>query len=257
MAGATSPTRRQRSEQVAQLVFTSDGAPLAKPEDVIGSLGKQEQYWKEKYCVYETAHSWFEAQDLPRAIRATLETDPVYADAKLMRAFFEKQPALKGHGTGPNQSPSQSPSQTDVLAILKIKSGLAVVGVEGRVNEPFGDYVFQWNDGSASKASRLAAMIKRLRLEPAVASNLRYQLLHRTMAALSEAEMIGAREAAMLIQSFSPDNVRAGFSDFQVFGAALDMPIAQAGRLSQPIDLGDVRLRIGWTVDRMRGAAAG
>jgi hypothetical protein len=46
MAGATSPTRRQRSEQVAQLVFTSDGAPLSKPEDVIGLLGKQEQYWK-------------------------------------------------------------------------------------------------------------------------------------------------------------------------------------------------------------------
>jgi hypothetical protein len=46
MAGATSPTRRQRSEQVAELVFTSDGAPLSKPEDVIGLLGKQEQYWK-------------------------------------------------------------------------------------------------------------------------------------------------------------------------------------------------------------------
>jgi hypothetical protein len=240
--------RRQRSERVAQLVFTSDGAPLSKPEDVIGSLAKQEPYWKEKYCVYETAHSWFQAQDLPKAIRATLETDPVYADAKLIRAFFEKQPALDGRGA--------APSQTDVLAIVKIKSGLAVVGVEGKVSEPFGDYVFQWNDGSSSKASRLAAMIKRLRIEPVLANNLRYQLLHRTMAALSEAEMIGAREVVMLIQSFSPDNVRAGFSDFQVFGAALGMPIAQAGRLSQPLDLGDVRLRIGWTVDRMHGATS-
>jgi hypothetical protein len=230
---------------VAQLVFTSDGAPLSKPEDVIRSLGKQDQYWKEKYCVYETAHSWFQAQDLPTAIRATLETDPVYADAKLMRAFFEKPPASEGLGTGPNQS--------DILAVVKIKSGLAIIGVEGKVNEPFGDYVFQWNDGSPSKASRLAAMIKRLRIEPTVANNLRYQLLHRTMAALSEAEMIGAPEVAMLIQSFSPDSVRAGFSDFQVFGAALGLPIAQAGRLSQPLDLGDVRLRIGWTVDRMRG----
>jgi hypothetical protein len=245
-AAATSPMRRQRSEQVAQLVFTSDGAALSKPEDVIGAFAKQEPYWKEKYCVYETAHSWFQAQDLPKAIRATLETDPVYADAKLMRAFFEKPPALDRQGTGP--------SHTDVLAIVKIKSGLAVIGVEGKVNEPFGDYVFQWNDGSPSKASRLAAVIKRLGIEPAVASNLRYQLLHRAMAALSEAEMIGAREVAMLIQSFSPDNVRAGFSDFQVFGAALGMPIAQAGRLSQPLDLGDVRLRIGWTVDRMHGA---
>jgi hypothetical protein len=241
-AAATSPTRRQRSEQVAQLVFASNGKPLSKPEDVIGSPGEQEQYWKEKYCVYETAHSWFEAQDLPKAIRATLETDPVYADAKLMRAFFEKQ---------------GGPSQSDVLAVLKIKSGLAVIGVEGKVSEPFGDYVFQWNDGSAGKTSRLAAMIKRLRIEPAVANNLRYQLLHRTMAALSEAEMIGAREVAMLIQSFSPDNIRAGFSDFQMFGVALGAPIAQAGRLSQPIDLGDVQLRIGWTVDRMRGAKSG
>ncbi len=110
---------------MGQLFFASDGSPLSKAEDVIRLLGKQEMHWKEKHSAYETAHSWFEAQDLPQAIRAILETDPIYADARLLKAFFEKKTALDELGRGP--------SQTDVLAILQISSGRAVVGVEGKV----------------------------------------------------------------------------------------------------------------------------
>jgi hypothetical protein len=233
---------------MGQLFFASDGSPLSKPEDVVRLLGKQEMHWKEKHSAYETAHSWFEAQDLPEAIRAILETDPIYADARLLKAFFEKKTALDELGRGP--------SQTDVLAILQISSGHAVVGVEGKVNEPFGDHVFQWNDGSPSKTSRLSALTKRLGLETNVVGGLRYQLVHRTVAALLEAQTIGAREAAMVVQSFSPDSVRAGFGDFQVFGAALGTPIVDPGTLSPPIDLDGIQLRLGWAVDSMHRADA-
>jgi hypothetical protein len=234
---------------VAQLFSASDGSPLSRPEDVIRLLGQQELHWKERYSAYETAHSWFDAQDLPASVRATLESDPTYAGAKLRKAFFEKQTALDELGRGP--------SQTDVLAILEIGSGLAVVGIEGKVDESFGRYVFQWNDGSPSKATRLASLSKRLGIKTELASNLRYQLLHRTVATLLEAQMIGAGEAAMVVQSFSPDNLRAGFGDFQIFGAALGAPITDAGILSRPIVLDGIRLRLGWSVNHMRGATGG
>ena len=150
----------------------------------------------------------------------------------------------------------RGPSQTDVLAILQISSGRAVAGVEGKVDEPFGDYVFQWNDGSPSKASRLSSLTKRLGLQATIVSGLRYQLVHRTVATLLEAQTMGAREAAMVVQSFSPDSVRAGFGDFQVFGAALGTPIVDTGTLSSPINLDGVQLRLGWAVNSMHSADA-
>jgi hypothetical protein len=232
------------------IFFGGDGSPLSKPEDVIPLLGKQEKHWKERYSAYETAHSWFAAQmqgRLPPSIRAILDTSPIFAAAKLSKAFFEKQTELDNLGRGP--------SQTDVLAILEIKSGLAVLGVEGKVDESFGRIVSDWNDYSPSKLRRLAGLIERLRLKSSKSLGaLRYQLIHRTVATLLEAEKAGAAEAVMLVQSFSPEEVKTGFSDFQDFAAAVGAPIAKPGELSQPVELPEVRLRLGWTINKMQSA---
>jgi hypothetical protein len=230
------------------LFFSGKGSPLSKPEDVIQLLGKKEKHWKEKYSAYETAHSWFTAQGLlPPSIRAILDTSSILATAKLSKVLFEKQTDLDGLGRGA--------SQTDVLAVLEIKSGLAVVGVEGKVDESFGEIVSDWNNYSPSKLRRLAGLIEHLRLKPSKSVGaLRYQLLHRTVATLLEAEKAGAAEAVLLVQSFSPENVKTGFSDFQNFAAAVGAPIANPGQLSQPVELRKVRLRLGWTINKMRCA---
>jgi Domain of unknown function (DUF6946) len=166
------------------LFFSGDGSPLSKPQDVIRLLGKREKHWRERYSAYETAHSWFAAEAqglLPPSIRAILDATPIFASAKLSKAFFEKKTELDNLGRGP--------SQTDVLAILEIKSGLAVVGVEGKVDESFGRIVSDWNDYSPSKLRRLAGLIARLRLKSSKSVGaLRYQLLHRTVATLFEAD---------------------------------------------------------------------
>ena len=187
---------------------------------------------------------------MPQAIRAILETDPIYADARLLKAFFEKKTAI-GRARQRPESDRCPGDPADQLGTSPSS------GVEGKVDEPFGDYVFQWNDGSPSKASRLSSLTKRLGLHSnIIVSGLRYQLVHRTVATLLEAQTIGAREAAMVVQSFSPDSVRAGFGDFQVFGAALGTPIADTGTLSSPIDLDGVQLRLGWAVSSMHSADA-
>jgi Domain of unknown function (DUF6946) len=60
----------------------------------------------------------------------------------------------------------------------------------------------------------------------------------------------------MLVQSFSPEDVKTGFSDFQGFAAAVGTPIAKPGELSQPVELRKLRLRLGWTINKMRSADA-
>jgi hypothetical protein len=229
---------------MTQLFFGPDDSVLSKPEHVKPFLGKPDLHWKERFSAFETAHSWFAAGDLPPAIRAVLQTDATYANAKLIKAYFEKQTQLDDSGRGP--------SQTDVLAFLQAKSGIVVLGVEGKVNESFDRLVSEWNDYSPAKLRRLAGIIERLSIRPSKSiGSLRYQLLHRTLAAVLEAERAGAAEAVMLVQSFSPNDIRTGFADFQEFAVALGVPINGPGVLSEPLQLRRVRLRLGWTINRM------
>jgi hypothetical protein len=229
---------------MAQLLFGPDDSPLSNPEDVRPFLGKPDLHWKVKYSAYETAHSWFAAGDLPPAIRAILQTEPTYADAKLVKACFEKQTQLDDSGRGP--------SQTDVLAYAEVRSKVVVLGVEGKVNEPFGEFVSEWNDYSPGKLRRLAGLVERLAIEPSKSiGSLRYQLMHRTVATLLEAEKVHAADAVMLVQSFSPNDVRTGFADFQKFATTLGMPVDAPGILSQPLQLPGSRLRLGWTINVM------
>lgn len=217
------------------LFFGGDGQPLARPDP----------HWKAKPAAYETARSWFAAHDVPPAIRAALDTDPVYAGAQLIKATFERHTALDDFARGS--------IPTDVLAVLQIRSGLAVLGVEGQVHEPFGPTVHEWNDFAPAKLRRLAGLIDRLRLAPTVSIGaLRYQLLHRAVATLVEAKEAGAREAVMLVQSFSTDNVMNHFGDFQDFATALGAPVSHPGILSRVVDLQGVRLQLGWATSRTK-----
>lgn len=212
--------------------FSGDGRPLSRPE----------AQWKAKPAAYETAQSWFAARDVPPAIRATLDTDPVYADARLVKAIFERQTVLDEF--------ARAPSHTNVLAILETRSGLAALGVEGKAHEPFGQAVQEWNDFAPAKLRRLAGLIERLRVAPsALIGGLRYQFLHRAVATLIEAKEAGARDAVMLVQSFGPDDALSHFGDFQDFAAALGAPVSHPGMLSRVVDLQGVRLQLAWTTN--------
>jgi len=225
---------------MARLIFGPDGSALEKPEDVIRFLAEA-THWKIGRSAYEAAQSWFAAQDLPAAIRELIETDPVFSGAVLLKAIFEKQTPLDRLGR---------PSQTDVLALLQTRSGSAILGVEAKVDESFGPLVSEWNDQTPSKQQRLTGLIERLGVGGS-ASVLRYQLLHRTVATLIEAEQHGAAEAVMVVQSFSPHDIRAGFSDFQRFSKALGILVEAPGRLSAPLIRGGVSLRLGWAQDQI------
>ena len=99
---------------------------VARPEDVIPHLAKQERHWKKGHSAYELAHSWIDADGIPSSVRMVLDTCPDYAGTQLVEGLFEREVDLRTPGRR---------SQTDLLAFVKLAHGNAVIAVEGKVCE--------------------------------------------------------------------------------------------------------------------------
>lgn len=208
---------------------------MRQPEDVIPHLGKA-IHWKEGRSAKSLADSWFKANDLPAPVRAVLQETPEYQDATLVDAFLERCTSL--------EDARATPSQTDLLAVIGMRDGLAIMGVEAKVTESFGPFVHEWLDGGEGKEQRLAKLCLLLSLDPQEVLGLRYQLLHRTAAAMLEARRYRTPRAVMLVQSFCPTNT--GFADFSSFVRAMGFPEPAIGRLSSSREVSEFDLRLGW-----------
>jgi hypothetical protein len=79
------------------------------------------------------------------------------------------------------------------------------------------------------------------------APTLRYQLFHRTAAALFEAERYRAKNALMLVHSFSPRD--ASLDDFLRFASAMNVVGAGKNRVSEFRRFGEIDLCLGWVSD--------
>ena len=92
------------------------------------------------------------------------------------------------------------PSQNDIWALGRSQDQLVSIAVEGKVSEPFGPTIREWQaESSAGKTRRLAYLLSLLEL-PSTPESLRYQLLHRTASAIIEARRFKS----------SPDPIRCG-----------------------------------------------
>jgi hypothetical protein len=215
--------------------------PLKKPEDVIPHLGKA-YHWRTGGSAKSLAECWFAANDLPDRIRAVVEQAEDLVGAELIDAWLERSTDLcDGRPTH---------SQTDLFAILGLSSGLAVLGVEAKVTEPFGPLVGEWiRGGGAGKQERLHNLHKLLGLDRTDSSDLRYQLLHRTAAVLLETRRYRTDKAILLVQSFCPQST--GFEDFALFCERLGYRIAAPDMISPIREIGGVQLRVGWVSDEV------
>jgi hypothetical protein len=210
---------------------------LSRPEHVQPFLAKPELHWKKGYSAYELASSWIAADDFPKTVRAVLETCPAYRGAALIQGFFERETDLRTPGR---------PSQTDLLVLAWLDSGPGIIGVEGKVEESFGPVVSEWNVTPGTER-RLEHLCSVLGLSRERANPLRYQLVHRTAAALFEAERYRAKNALMLVHSFSTAD--ASLQDFLAFAEAAGMPVGGKNQISPERRIGDVNLRLGWVAD--------
>lgn len=213
--------------------------PLRRAEDVIPHLGKP-THWRQGRSAKALADSWFDAGDIPPAVRALLSRSADFADAELLEAWLERETDLRD-GRG-------SASQTDLLALLGTGDELAVLGIEAKVDESFGPLVADWlATGGTGKAQRLAQLRGLLGLVDTVVGPLRYQLFHRTAAVVLEAKRFRASKAVLIIQSFCPD--MSGIADARAFFDALGLTGLAPGMLLGPVDLQGVAFWAGWAAD--------
>ena len=209
--------------------------PMRTPEDVVPHLGAT-GHWREGRSARCVAEYWFAASPkLPAPIAEAFAAAPLLADAELIDGFFERKVALGDGGRA---------SQTDLMVVLGVGDRLALAAIEAKVDESFGPLVAEWLvDSSEGKRTRLRGICATLGLDPSGVGALRYQLLHRAVSAVYEAQRYRSTVAAMIVQSFAPEPV--GWSDFIAFAAALGLN-AEVGRCAGPLSCDGVALHLGW-----------
>jgi len=178
-----------------------------------------------------TAQSWQAANGtLPREVACLFDPEP-----ELLFAIPEHKVPLPG-GT--------RESQCDVFALIRSGPRTIAAAIEAKVNEPFGETIETWYQSPTNgRKERLAALCTWLGLPFPCDPALRYQLLHRTGAAVVEAHRFGLGHAAMIVQSFSPD--ARWIEDFQMFTSALGLTLDRDQSATCRLPCG-LELTLGW-----------
>jgi hypothetical protein len=184
--------------------------PTEGPNSWKTLLAEPEKHWKAGYSAMALAHCWEEAKGFPPEVQTALAASPISAlrEADILLAIPEHKVNLPPDGG--------RPSQNDLFVLAKSKEGpLVVIMVEGKVEEPFGPTLKEWQaEKSSGKDERLQFLKQKLGLGN-IPPDIRYQLLHRTASAVIEAEHFRADFAVMLVHSFSPQNLWS--EDYQKF----------------------------------------
>lgn len=213
--------------------------PMRAASDVIPHLGASHHY-QDGRSAKLTAEAWFSARGVPEMVRLVLDQATRLQGAELVDAFLERCTDL---GDG------RKPSQADILAVLGLSDELAIMALEGKVDEGFDKLVSEWiAKPSSGKSKRLSRLAGTLGVEESACAPLRYQLLHRTASAIYEAHRYRSKVAIMMVHSF--DSADAGIDDFRRFAKAIGVAGADATRLAGPVMCEGVELYLGWAADR-------
>jgi hypothetical protein len=206
--------------------------------------------WKSGYSAKALAHCWQNAEGFPKSVRDVFVAfGPPLADAELVLAIPEHRVALPGGSRA---------SQTDLFAVARADAELISIVVEGKVAEEFDATVGDWlarraaeqakrgrgAEPSAQAQKRLRFLCELLGLDESNIVDLRYQLLHRSAAAVLEAKRFAAAHALMLVHSFSEQD--AWLDDDKAFAARMDARDAAANAIVQVGPRAGATLYLGW-----------
>lgn len=214
---------------------------LTNVEDWRGLAGANK--WVPSRSAYELAQCWHQSRGLPEPIKNVLNSSghDLLSGLSVDLCLVEK-PVFLDSQIGP--------SMTDLMAYGRNAKGDAVIlAVEGKADEPFASRVSTWLLGDTSDPSapaeprptrlrRLKFLSKHLSLAISPDSPLRYQLLHRTVSAVLEAQLHGAAAAIVLIHVFGQDTSN-NHSDFSEFIRQLGGREATKGAVLGPYALGE------------------
>lgn len=213
--------------------------PSSGPEAWKALLAKPDLHWAKGYSARTVAHAWEAAAGVPPEVATVLE--PVLGPLQLLLAIPEHKVPLPG---------GRRESQCDVFALLRAPTQTVALAVEGKVDEPFGPTLAEWlAHASTGKLQRLASIQERLGLTGTLDGSVRYQLLHRTAAAVIEAERFMTGAAAMVVHSFSPD--ARWFDDYARFVALFGEVVSKDAAASITLPC-QKPLYLGWAVGDQR-----
>jgi hypothetical protein len=206
--------------------------PTSSPEQWAQFLSVPVKHWRQGYSARTLAYSWQEADDFPPEVVAILL--PQFPSVELLLALPEHQVPLPG---------GSRPSQNDIWVLARSEKNLISIAVEGKVSEPFGPTVQEWQETpSSGKSERLAYLLNILGLS-SVPGDIRYQLLHRTVSAIIEAQRFNATHAVMLVHSFSQSS--EWFQDFSAFVSLMGGKASENHMVSVGTNSG-VSLHLAW-----------
>lgn len=212
--------------------------PTTSGSDWQRLLGKPKLHWKAGYSAMSAAACWEDSHPkLPPEIVATLQSsnDSTLKNLELVLAIPEWEVDLPG---------GDRPSQTDILAITQNDKGLVILGVEAKVEEPFGPTLEEKKKGaSEGQLNRIRFLEKQLGRTDPFPSNIRYQLLHRSVSALLTAKSFHAQTAIMLVHSFSQTSKWR--DEFEAFCKELCCKPLSSDLCEAP-NIQDRRLLLGW-----------
>lgn len=191
--------------------------PALGPTDWRRLLADPARQWRPGKSAFESAVAWEAAKrtarGLPPEVERLLDGSPAFGAARLLLGVPEHQVELDGGGHA---------SQTDFWALIETASGVVSMAVEAKAGEPFDRPVNEWLEdasGRSGKPERLAQLCRILGLETVAVGGLRYQLMHRPVAAILEAKRFRLQRALFLVHAFG-DN-RDSLSDYVQWAAIL------------------------------------
>ena len=211
-------------------------APLKTLDEWKARLASPDAQWKDGYSAKALARRWVDADGFPPEVAGLLASNEGTRGAQPLIAIPEHAVPLRGGGRA---------SQTDLWVLARTARGLLSIAVEGKVSESFGPTVGEWRtNASSGKTERWRYVCRLLDIEADCRPTIRYQLFHRTVSALVEAERFCARAAAVVVHSFSP--TVESFGDFQQFVAMLGARLEGPGRMVDVAPRQGIDLYFGW-----------
>ncbi len=211
--------------------------PATKPEDWKKLLAEPDKHWKQGYSASSLAYCWHETDGFPSCIKKVFSKSDVslFHNIDLLIAIPEFQVPLPG---------GSAPSQNDVFVLAKGNGELISITVEGKVSEPFDKPVSEWfQNPSPGKKKRLKFLCEELGIRVEDVSNIRYQLLHRTVSAMIEAKNFNASNALMIVHSFSQTD--EWFEDYSEFASLFNIS-AKLNDVHFAGEINGVNLYLGW-----------
>jgi len=213
--------------------------PSLGPSNWRAFLAEPFLHWRREKSAWELAVSWEVAaktnSGMPNEVGRALTSNPDLAGAELLLAIPEHRVTLDD---------DRRPSQSDLWVVLWTPKGYVSVTIEAKAGEEFDKPIEQWlKQESNGKERRLAFLTRELGLTEPPPGFVRYQLIHRTVAAILEARRCHFELALMLVQSF--EEAPSSWSDYEKFANLLGVS-AIRGKITGPRQIDNISLYLGW-----------